>query len=111
MYETPSPTPTLTRALTLTEFLLSKRPGTEAEILCCLAFHQRYNASQEGLTLSMVRQQLRMLPYKIINIPAALQEASEKLGYLRNKPDIAEDIFELTEAGLNIVKQLPRTPD
>jgi hypothetical protein len=102
--------PTLMRALTLTEFLLSKRPQTESEILCCLAFYQRCKGPEEGLTASMVQQQLRWSAYKIKNIPAAFQEASERLGYLTRKPDIDQEVFVLTETGLNIVNQLPREP-
>jgi len=111
MYETPSPIPTLTRPLTLTEFLLSKRPATETEILCCLAFYQRCNASEEGLTAPMVQQQLRLSPYKISNISAALKEAAEKHGCLRNKSNTDREMFVLTEEGLNIIKQLPRAPE
>ncbi|MFX1403965.1 MAG: hypothetical protein ACFE9D_05780 [Promethearchaeota archaeon] len=111
MYETPSPMPTLTRVLTLAEFLLSRRPGTEAEILCCLAFYQRCNALEEGLTASMVQQQLRLSPYKINNISVVLQEASEKHGYLKRKPGTDQEVFVLTEVGANVVKQLPRAPE
>ena len=75
-----------------------------------MAFYQKRNGSKIGLSAPMVRQQLRLSAFKIADIPSALQEASDKLGYLMRQAEMEQEVFVLTEKGLQIVKRLPAAP-
>ncbi|MFX1577526.1 MAG: hypothetical protein ACFFCF_10170 [Promethearchaeota archaeon] len=107
LYQTPSPIPTLNRELTLNEFLLSKRPQNDAEIICCIASYLHLTNPKRGLTPSMVKKELRFAAFKITDIKSAFHEASEKLGYLRKHDSLQQEAFIITEKGLSMVKRLP----
>lgn len=111
LYHTPSPIPTLNRELTLNEFLLSKRPQNDVEIVCCIAFYLHLTSSERGLTASMVEKKLHFAAFKVTNIQSAFHEASEKLGYLRKQDGPQQEAFILTEKGLSMVKRLPGSLD
>ncbi len=111
LYDAPTSTPTLKRALTLNEFLLSKRPRNASEILCCMAFYLHRRGARTAITASLVQQQLRLSAFKITDIPSALQEASEKRGYLSKRAGRGQGAFVLTDKGLQLVNRLPAMPE
>lgn len=111
LFDKHSSIPTLNRALTLNEFLLSKRPRNDVEVLCCMAFHQRHTGTDSGLRASRVRQQLQLSAFKVFDISSALKEASDTGGYLVKQAEPNEDVFVLTKKGLRLVKDLPAVPD
>lgn len=100
--------PTLTRPLTLNEFLLAKRPQTPSEILSCLGyFLQEQSDTAYVLTLALVEEQLRFAPFKIADIPAALHDASENLALFSRYTEDAVVKYRLTAKGKRMVEQLP----
>jgi hypothetical protein len=104
--------PTLTRPLTLNEFLLVKRPRDAAEILCCIAFHhQTQNDRAAAISKTFVEEQLQLSPFKIADISAAFQNATEVLEYFSCRTVKGSSSFVLTEKGRQAVNQLPPPPD
>ena len=104
--------PTLTRPLTLNEFLLVKRPRDAAEILCCIAFHhQTQNDQEAAISKTFVEEQLQLSPFKIADISAAFQNATEVLEYFICRTEKGSSTFVLTEKGRQIVSQLPPLPE
>ena len=104
--------PTLTRPLTLNEFLLVKRPQNAAEILCCIAFyHQTRNDREFAISNTFVEEQLQLSPFKIADVSAAFQHATEVLEYFTRRTENSLDRFVLTEKGRQVVRQLPPLPE
>lgn len=104
--------PTLTRPLTLNEFLLVKRPRNAAEILCCIAFHHQTRNGQEAtISKTFVEEQLQLSPFKIADVSAAFQNATEVLEYFIRRIEKGSSSFVLTEKGRQVVCQLPPLPD
>lgn len=100
--------PTLTRPLTLNEFLLVKRPQSAAEILCCIAFHHQTTTDREvAISSIFVEERLQLSPFKIADVPAALKHATEVLDYFNYQKENGPGSFVLTEKGRRIVSQLP----
>ena len=111
LYDTASPLPTLNRPLTLNEFLLSKRPRSDIEILCCLAFHLQHHNSKMKVNAKTVQQQLRVSAFKIPDPASALLEGTDKFGYLKRVENEEPTHFVLTEKGLQFVRRLPAEPE
>ncbi len=104
--------PTLARPLTLNEFLLVKRPRDAAEILCCIAFHHQIRNDQEAaISKVFVEDQLQLSPFKIADISAAFQIATEVLGYFICRTERGSSSFVLTEKGRQVVSRLPPLPE
>ena len=104
--------PTLTRPLTLNEFLLVKRPRDAAEILCCIAFHHQTRTDQEmAISKTFVEEQLQLSPFKIADITAAFQNATEVLEYFICRKENGSSYFLLTEKGRQLVSRLPPSPE
>lgn len=104
--------PTLTRPLTLNEFLLVKRPRNAAEILCCIAFHQQTRNDREfAISNTFVEEQLQLSPFKIADVPAAFQRATDVLEYFTCDRESVPDSFVLTEKGRQVVSRLPPLPE
>ncbi|MFX0170132.1 MAG: hypothetical protein ACFE89_12370 [Candidatus Hodarchaeota archaeon] len=103
------PIPTLTRSLTLHEFLLTKRPKTGSEILSCVVyFFQVRHIGDEVLTVDCIKNHLRYSPYKITNIQEAADHAIDLglIGHLTLK-DTTHYI--ITAKGRKTVERLPLT--
>lgn len=104
--------PTLTRPLTLNEFLLVKRPRNAAEILCCIAFyHQTRNDCEFAISNIFVEEQLQLSPFKITDVPAAFQHAIDVLEYFTCDTESVPSSFVLTEKGRQVVSRLPPLPE
>ncbi len=104
--------PTLARPLTLNEFLLVKRPRDAAEILCCIAFHhQTRNAQEVAISKVFVEEQLQLSPFKIADVSAAFQTATEVLDYFICRTQKGSITFVLTEKGRQVVNRLPPLPE
>ena len=104
--------PTLTRPLTLNEFLLVKRPRNAAEILCCIAVHhQTQNDHEVAISKTFVEKQLQLSPVKIADISAAFQNATEVLEYFICQTEKGSSNFVLTEKGRQVVNRLPPLPE
>ena len=104
--------PTLTRPLTLNEFLLVKRPRDAAEILCCIVFHhQTQNDQEASISETFVEEQLQLSPFKIADVFAAFQNATEVLGYFVCRTEKGSNNFVLTEKGRQVVNRLPPLPE
>ncbi len=104
--------PTLTRPLTLNEFLLVKRPRDAAEILCCIVFHhQTQNDQEASISETFVEEQLQLSPFKIADVFAAFQNATEVLGYFVCRIEKGSNNFVLTEKGRQVVNRLPPLPE
>jgi hypothetical protein len=112
LLEIPAPVPTIIRPLTLNEFLLAKRPRTDLEILCCIAYYQQScKGGGKVLTADFVENQLRFSAYKISNVADALQNALDNYSYFKRKHKNDVEEFLLTEKGIRIVKELPVVND
>jgi len=104
--------PTLARPFTLNEFLLVKRPRDAAEILCCIAFHhQTRNAQEVAISKVFVEEQLQLSPFKIADVSAAFQTATEVLDYFICRTQKGSITFVLTEKGRQVVNRLPPLPE
>jgi hypothetical protein len=104
--------PTLTRPLTLNEFLLIKKPQNDIEILCCIGYyHQICNSQQLIMTTANLEEQLKLSPFKIANIAEALHQATEEFGCLTLQHENGIAYYSLTENGQNVVNQLPKMSD
>jgi hypothetical protein len=104
--------PTLIRPLTLNEFLLVKRPRNAAEILCCIAFHyQKRNDREFAISNTFVEEQLQLSPFKIADVPAAFQRATDVLKYFTCDTENVPSNFVLTEKGRRVVSRLPPLPE
>lgn len=111
-FDTPLPTPTLTRILTLGEFLLTKRPRTDGEILACIAYyHQAVTAQPVTFTAIVLDEELRYTGFKIRDFDAALRAARDQFAYL--EPFSANGVtrHRLTTRGARLVEHLPATDD
>ncbi|MFX1563595.1 MAG: hypothetical protein ACFFDP_09855 [Promethearchaeota archaeon] len=108
----PAPTPTITRALTLNEFLLTKRPSEDAEILACLAYyHQTRSGHPVPISKTFVKEQLRYTGYKIQDIDGGLQQAIDQLAYFEPQKKRGKTVYTLTEKGVKRVEHLPASHD
>ena len=111
LYETPLPVPTLNRPLTLNEFLLVKRPQTDVEILCCLGFFHQHVESGGVLHEAMIIEKLRYSAFKIKDVPSALCEATDALGYFERQLREDKETFMITKKGREMALQLPKIPE
>ena len=108
VFDIPAPVPTITRPLTLNEFLLAKRPRTDIEILCCVAYYQQhYMDDEKSLTVDFIESQLLFSAYKISNVAQVLQKAIETYSYFTRSYRDDKEEFLLTNQGVRIVKELP----
>ena len=111
-FDSPLPTPTLTRSLTLGEFLLTKRPRTDAEILACVAYYHQAQTNQPvAFTAASLDEQLRYTGFKIRNFQATLKHAVDQLAYLEACSESGMAFHRLTAKGAHLVEHLPATGD
>lgn len=111
-FDSPLPTPTLTRSLTLGEFLLTKRPRTDAEILACIAYHQQAKTNQPvDFSAALLDEQLRYTGFKVRDLQAALKHAVDRLAYLEACSESGMAFHRLTAKGDHLVGHLPATAD
>ncbi|MFW9986374.1 MAG: hypothetical protein ACFFDJ_07425 [Candidatus Odinarchaeota archaeon] len=112
LFEISAPVPTIIRPLTLNEFLLAKRPRTDIEIVCCVAYYQQqYMSEKKSLTADFIENQLRFSAYKVANVAQALQKATANYSYFTQSYRIDKEEFMLTDQGVRIVKDLPEIND
>lgn len=111
-FDTPLPTPTLTRSLTLGEFLLTKRPHTDTEILACIAYyHQAQTTQPVTFTAVAIDEELRYTGFKVHDFEAALRGATDQLAYLEMFSENGAIRHRLTTKGTRLVEHLPATDD
>jgi len=111
-FDSPLPIPTLTRPLTLSEFLLTKRPHTDAEILACVAYYHQAQTNQPfAFTAASLDEQLRYTGFKVQDFRAALKHAVDQLAYLEACSDSGKAFHLLTAKGAHFVEHLPATGD
>jgi hypothetical protein len=111
-FETPLPTPTLTRSLTLGEFLLTKRPRTDAETLACVAYYYQAQTTQPvAFTATLLDEQLRYTGFKVRDFEAALKCAVDQFAYLQVCREDETTLHRLTAKGAHLVKHLPAAGD
>lgn len=111
-FDIPLPTPTLTRSLTLGEFLLTKHPRTDAEILVCVAYyHQAQTTQPVTFTARVLEQELRYTGFKVHDFDAALRVARDQLAYLEMSSENGAIGHRLTRKGTLLVEHLPHTDD
>jgi hypothetical protein len=107
-----APTPTITRALTLNEFLLTKRPSTDTEILVCLAYyHQTCSGKPYPISKNFVKEQLQFTGFKIQDIDGSLHQSTDQLGYFDLQKRKGKILYILTEKGTKAVERFPALND
>jgi len=108
----PAPTPTITRALTLNEFLLTKRPSSDTEILACLAYYYQTSSGNPVLiSKKFAKEQLRFTGFKIQDFDESFQCATDNLAYFEVQKKRGRIVYILTEKGTKTVDQLPALID
>jgi len=111
-FDSPLPIPTLTRSLTLGEFLLTKRPRTDAEILACIAYyHEALSAQLVTFTAVVLEQELRYTGFKIHDFEAALRIARDQFAYIEVLSEKGTLRHRLTTKGTCLVEHLPAAED
>lgn len=111
-FDSPLPIPTLTRSLTLGEFLLTKRPHSDAEILACVAYYHRGQTNQPvAFTPASLDEQLRYTAFKVRDSQATLRNAVDQLAYLEACSESGMAFHRLTAKGAHLVEHLPSPGD
>lgn len=107
-FDMPHPSPTLTRPLTLSEFLLSKRPRTAAEILACLAYYLQNQSTHSGLIApEEVEEHLLFTGFKVPDVHSAFISATEDVALFQRRRTKGKTVYQLTQEGIRIVERLP----
>jgi hypothetical protein len=96
----------------LGEFLLSKRPRTDAEILACVAYYHQGQTNQPvAFTAASLDEQLRYTGFKVRDFQATLKHAVDQLAYLEACSESGMAFHRLTSKGADLVEHLPATGD
>ncbi len=107
-YNNPPPLPTVLRSMTLSEFLLSKRPKDDVEVLTCLAYYLEKIAQPPRLLNSkIIEELLHFTGFKIKNKEAALRKATQEFVFLKHCKTNTGESYKITENGVHRVKHLP----
>jgi hypothetical protein len=107
-YSNPPPLPTLLRPMTLSEFLLSKRPKDDVEILTCLAYYlEKHTHPPQLLNSQTIEKLLHFTGFKIKNKEAALRKATQEFAFLKLCSTNTGESYKLTKKGVQRVKHLP----
>jgi hypothetical protein len=97
------------RPMTLGEFLVRKKPGTEPEILACLAYFLEKKAGKRvELTASEAVRHLTHTGYKIRDMSTAFIRARERKAYFERVGDDRPIVHRLTQTGAETVENLPK---
>ena len=103
--------PTLTRSLTLNEFLLTRHPQTGVDTFSCVAYYVQVKTKQKAtLTLDRIQHLLQYSAYKI----PQLEEVAEKavtLGLVKMHKPRGVTYYTITAKGREVVEQLPPMPE
>jgi hypothetical protein len=96
----------------LGEFLLTKRPHTDAEILACVAYYHQAQTNQPvALTATSLDEELRYTGFKVRDFQATLKHAVGQLAYLEACSESGMAFHRLTAKGTHLVQHLPATGD
>ena len=103
--------PTLTRSLTLNEFLLTRHPQTGVDTFSCVLYYVQVKTKEkEHLTLDRIQQLLRYAAYKIPKLEEAARK-SVKLGFVKLHKSRDGTQYIITAKGREVVERLPSMPE
>ena len=103
--------PTLTRSLTLNEFLLTRHPQTGADIFSCVAYYvQVKTKEEEHLTLDRIQHLLQYSAYKIPKLEEVAGKAVT-LGLVELHKLRGATHYIITAKGREVVERLPPIPE
>jgi len=103
--------PTLTRSLTLSEFLLSRHPQTGVDVFTCVAYYVQVKTGEKRkLTCDRVKHLLRYSAYKIANLEEVVRKAVT-LGLVELRKSRVVTHYIITAKGREVVERLPPIPE
>lgn len=103
--------PTLTRTLTLNEFLLSRHPQTEVDTFTCVVYYVQVKTEEnEKLTCDRVKHLVQYTAYKIPNLEQVVRKAvNQGLVEMCKSENVTHYI--ITAKGKEVVERLPPMPE